>query len=750
MNERHESAVQRATRILIRYRWILLCLAVATTALATFPASKLTYDESIEALYRPDDPYLLDYAQSKSLFGGDELLMVAYHDPELRSADGFDRIREFSDRLSAVPGVQTESSQNFAEAMSPKKVPFFFRLVLRTRTEDMRALSEKVLVSSDDRTTAIVLRLQPESETEAPRAETFAKLRELADDHDPRAYVVGEPILVHDMYRLVEVDGELLFRVSLGLLGLVILVLFRSLRWVALPITVVVVTIIWTKALLVLSGLQLSMVSSMLNSLMTIVGIATVMHVTVHYRECRRSLDRIDSLQQTITELAPAVFWTCATTAAGFAALLSSGIAPVRSFGTMMSLGTMLVLFASAAVLPGGILWGRRDADPQSAPAERKLVGLLAHTIDAARRHRIAVFAVSVIVALFAASGFPLLEVETDFSKNFRKSSVTVQSLDFVETQLGGAALWEVNFPAPQELTPEFMDRVRSLTAALRGIGESEQDSELTKVVALTDILDILPGTSSSTDAIRRKLDRIAGFQPEYEPGLFNPEQGRMRLVLRARERQQSERKVRLIDTVRQLAVNEFETAKTTGPFVLLTHLIESLLHDQLVSFAIAAAAISGMMSVAFRSLRIGAISLVPNLLPIVLLVGTIGWIGLPINIGTAMIASVSIGLTTDSTIHYISSFRRARRRGLSLADALRETHQGVGRAVVFATLSLVVGFSVLSISNFIPMVYFGVLVSIAMLGGLVGDLVLLPLMLPWAEKSREGDIDSAENSTAS
>ena len=106
------------------------------------------------------------------------------------------------------------------------------------------------------------------------------------------------------------------------------------------------------------------------------------------------------------------------------------------------------------------------------------------------------------------------------------------------------------------------------------------------------------------------------------------------------------------------------------------------------------------------------------------------GWIGLPINIATAMIASVSMGLTVDSSIHYLAGYTQARRRGLSFAAALKETHQGVGLALVFANLALVAGFSVLALSHFIPLVYFGILVSVAMIGGLMGNLVLLPLLL--------------------
>jgi len=717
---------------LLRNRFLLLVGALLLTAVCWPIAGRLSFDQSIESLYSPDDPYLNSYLESKSWFGGDEFVLVAYTDPGLFTAEGFERLRTFSSELSSIPGINSAATQNLADALSPPELNFFFRFLLRTQEKALRELLEGVLVGSDGETTAIILRLEPNNVSNpVPRGETFAKIRRLARKHSPRAYVVGEPVQVHDMFRYVEEDGALLFRVSLIVLGLVILFLFRSFRWVVLPLTVVIVTIVTTEATLVVSQMRLSMVSSMLNSLVTIIGIATVTHVTVHYRELRKRKDRYESLRQTLIELLPAIFWTCATTAAGFAALLSSEITPVRSFGFMMAIGTFVVLLATSGVLPGGILAGRKAIDPSDAPAEQGLVRLLQISSFVVERHPVILSISAFLLVAFAAVGFSRLKVETDFSKNFRESSPIVQGLNFVEERLGGAGTWEVNFPAPHELTDEFLDEVRLLSETLTGYTVNETQP-LTKVMSITDTLDMVPSRPFSRNTISSKLAQITEMQPDFESSFYNSEQGRMRLVLRAKERQPSEEKLALIHAVEQMARKQFPEAKTTGIFVLLAYLIESLLRDQLVSFGLAAVSIGTMMTIAFRSFRIGLISLVPNLFPIVIVIGAMGWVGLPVNIGTAMIASVSMGLTTDSSIHYIAGYRRARNRGLTPSDAILTTHKAVGRAIVFATFALVAGFSVLTLSHFIPLIYFGALISLAMLGGLVGDLLLLPLLLRW------------------
>ena len=357
-------------------------------------------------------------------------------------------------------------------------------------------------------------------------------------------------------------------------------------------------------------------------------------------------------------------------------------------------------------------------------------------------------------VTVLSLIGMFRIRVETEFSRNFRRSSPIVQAIDFTEKNLGGAGVWEVNFPAPHELSDEFLGQVRELAQQLRklpgkevlgrelqGRGAPAAGPEaapgLSKVTAITDGIDLIPeGVLLIKFPIDWRLQRLKLFQPEFADSLYNPTAGRMRMVLRSRERQPAEIKESLIRRVEELtrqvfpAADETDRARATGLFVLLTFIVESLLGDQWACFAWGAVGIIAMMTLAYRSLRIGLISLVPNLLPIVLVVGAMGWLDLPINIGTAMISSVSMGLTVDASIFYISSFRRMQSQGMNFSQALHATQHEIGRALIYSNAALILGFLVLTLSHFIPLVYFGLLVSVAMLGGLAGNLVLLPLLM--------------------
>jgi len=211
--------------------------------------------------------------------------------------------------------------------------------------------------------------------------------------------------------------------------------------------------------------------------------------------------------------------------------------------------------------------------------------------------------------------------------------------------------------------------------------------------------------------------------------------------MLRAQERQPAEQKRWLINEVTKLAREEFPAgeqsagAEVTGFFVLLTNLIESILRDQWVTFAVSSAAIGGMVWIGYRSWKYALISMIPNAVPIYIVMGLLGWAGLKMNMGAAMIAAVSMGMSVDSSIHYFSAFRHARREGKNVHDAITQCQQSVGLAMIFTTVALIVGFGVLITSEFVPTIYFGALMSLAMLGGMLGNLIVLPLLLSWTER---------------
>jgi len=716
---------------LVRYRLALLLLALALTGFSIYPASQVAFDQSIESLYAPGNPKLVDYVESKSLFGGDEFVFVTYTDPELLQAAGQERLAMLAARVAAVPGVVEGSVQSLDAYLKLTSGPIF-----RSRRDQLIEFTRGLLLGGDNETSAVALRLADEADASVPRAVTIADLRRIADEQSLPTHVVGEPVLVYDMFRYAQEDGEFMGRaVSLLLVG-VILFFLRDVRSVVLPFVIVQMTILWTKAALWIGHIQLSMVSSILGSLVTIIGVSTVVYLSLYFQELRERFDRETAFRRMLHVIGGDIVWVCLATAAGFAAQLSSHLHPVRSFGLTMVVGSLLVLVAMALVLPGGMLLGpgRRAA---SKPRGDRHVNQSLHRLSAwVLLHPRGIGVAAVIALAGGIGGLLQLRLETDFSRNFRSSTPVVKALDFMEERLGGTGMWEVNFSAPPRLEEDHLARVRRLAGQLREL-KIGNELGLTKVVAITDGLDLVPRIPilvPNAKAQARWLDALA---PEFRSSLFNAPRGRMRIMLRARERQSAEDKERLMTRVREVAQAEFPETKVTGLFVLLASLIESLMHDQWTDLAVGAVGLITIMTIAYRSLWMGLISLVPNVLPIVFLLGGMGWAGIPINIGTAMIASDTMGLTIHDSIFYLSAYRRARRSGLDFRGALSEVQTEVRRPLVYSNVALVLGFLVLTTSHFVPLIYFGALVSTAIAGGLAVNLLLIPLLLQLGERTK-------------
>ena len=283
----------------------------------------------------------------------------------------------------------------------------------------MLTLFEGVLIGPDQKSTAIVLQLLPAAMSPVSRAETVAAIREMASATIPGAAVAGEAVQIQDMFNLVERDGNILYIASLAVLSVMLLVMFKNLRWVLASVGIVIGSVACTRAILVIWGAQLSMVSSMLNSLVTVISIGTTTHIIVYYRELRSRLDQHEATVRMLRDLWHPVMWTVITIAVGFAALLVSDITPVRSFAIMMTIGTLMVIVVSLAVLPATFASGQVPIPGRvrmEEPLDR-LLDKMAHAID---RHPVQTTVWCLLLTAVTAPGLFIMQVETDFSKNFR------------------------------------------------------------------------------------------------------------------------------------------------------------------------------------------------------------------------------------------------------------------------------------------------------------------------------------------
>jgi predicted RND superfamily exporter protein len=227
---------------------------------------------------------------------------------------------------------------------------------------------------------------------------------------------------------------------------------------------------------------------------------------------------------------------------------------------------------------------------------------------------------------------------------------------------------------------------------------------------------------------------------PEFVDSMYavDPETGRtwIHVLLRAPEKLGAEEKLALIEQVETTAQKRFPGSFATGYYVLLADLIESVLDDQWLTFGVASLAVLVMTLLAFRNVPLALATMIPNAIPVLVLFGAMGWLGIKTNMGAAMIAAVSVGLSIDSSIHYVMLYQYHRRRGMTMDEALHHAQDSAGRAATLATLALIVGFATLCVSDFIPTIYFGALVSLSMIGGLVGNILVQPMLIRKLDRS--------------
>jgi len=718
---------------LINHRFALLITGLLLAGVAAWFGSHLQLDRSIEHMFAEDDPILKPYQELQQNFGQHEIAMAVYSDPQLKTKQGLARLGALAEQVRKIPGV--------AAAVSLLDPPGAADFSDNARGAQLREVFAGYTHNRALDAAGIVCLLARPQPGDPSRSQTLVALRKLIADL-PDGALVGEPVLIEEAFDLLEIDGRRLNLWCTILLMITIFACFRGWRWLVLPLVVVQTTLVFTRGILVALDLQLSMVSSMLSAIVTVVGVATVVHVIVRYRNAEASgLTPVESLLQAGKLLAAPILFACLTDAAGFAALMTSQVGPVHDFGLMMAIGSLMVLVSVTLVVPGIVLLGTRSQSTSIATGGQVFrEGAIGKSLDQllywSQHHAKLITVLSLFACGLAVLGSTRLQRETDFTRNFRQDSQLVQGYQFVEQRFGGAGVWDIVLPPAKRLDKAYLTRVLQLEQQLE-----EKIPQLNKAISLADILDAGVGglrklRLGANLAIRGGLSAMRASLPEFVAAIYH-DQGpapQLRILLRSPERLEAADKNQLIRQVEATAQAAFPGAQVTGYYVLLNQLIESLLRDQWTTFSVAAVAIFLMMAVAFRSFSLALATLIPNALPVLLLFGAMGWLGLRINMGATMIAAVSLGLSVDGSIHYVMSYQRLRREKASMADALKSVQATVGRAAIFATLALVVGFSTLCVSDFVPTIYFGALVSLSMIGGLVGNLIVLPLLIRWLD----------------
>lgn len=785
MNESQESVDNQSVWLrmadwLIDGRFVCFGCLCCLLPIAWIGSARLQFERSIETMFSAEDPVLLQYRFLKENFGGNEVILVVYDDADAWSEPGMQQIDDFANALRQVEGVQavTDLAQlnRLIESLNNLNPSGLFQVRSQrpglleddsNLATEMADLFEGYTHSADKQTVAIACLMDPSPAAARYREEHIASIRRLiAGSEMPiaNARLVGESVLVHDGFDMVTRDGVRLGWTSSIGLALLLLIGFRSLRWTLIALAVVWSSLMVTNGSLYFLGLQLTMVSSMLTGIVAVIGFATTIHWLLAYQQAiDQGMQVVDACRSALRRLIRPIVFACLTDAVGFAALMFSNVGPVQDYGLMMCLASLIVLLVVLTLVPTAVCFGSRLRYMRHLPGEIVVRAFLARSLDWVQKNRQRFIAAIFALVTFSVVGVSMTSVETDFIRNFRESSDIATAYEIVEDRLGGAGVWDCLLPVPETIDATYMNMILELEDRLRGLRveqDTGDDLQLSKVMSCFDAMKAADASrlvaalplSIKMAAMRLQMPEMMDSMVMAGPNSRGERFAR--IMLRSSERVPADAKQELIASVQREVASfckseqwrsQFEiqgsessseslttatTPKVTGYYRLLTQLVLSLLADQWLCFAIASVAIYCMLAVALGSPRLALIGVLPNVLPPVMVLGCLGFLGIRINMGIAMIAAVSIGMSIDSSLHYIMRYQQEIARSGNAKKALKRTHSDVGLAISLATLGLVIGFGALGGSEFLPTVAFGFAAALTMIGGLVGNLWLLPTFL--------------------
>jgi len=576
----------------------------------------------------------------------------------------------------------------------------------------------------------------------------------------------GVAMIVADMIDFIRHDlmifglGVLVFLV--GMLA----VIFRQVRWVVLPMLCCGASVITMFGILGLSDWRVTVVSSNFTSLLLIITLSLTIHLVVRYHELHTLNPGISQgslvLGTVRSKFLPSLY-TALTTMVAFVSLLISGIRPVIDFGWMMTLGIGVAFILSFLLFPAGLALLR----PRHFNPRFDLTGHLtrwcASWVTVHGRSTLLVF---VLLSVFSVIGALRLTVENRFIDNFKQSTEIYQGMALIDRQLGGTTPLDVVIDADPDFTARAatedqndweddpfaeVGRDAGLTATSYWYNE-ERIGQLKaihryldglpasgKVLSLATAMDLMQQLNGDVPPDNLMLAVIHKKLPEgIEKALFAPymtEDGnQLRFALRIVDSDPRLRRNALLQRIRTELVEKFDLKPSqvhlSGMFVLYNNVLQSLFRSQILTLGAVFLAIMVMFLLLFRSLRLALIAIVPNLLSAAVVLGLMGWLGIPLDIMTITIAAITIGIAVDDTIHYVHRFSEEISRDLDYQAAVRRCHASVGRAMYYTSITIIVGFAILTLSNFMPTIYFGLFTGLAMAVAMLANLTLLALLL--------------------
>ncbi|MGM0519856.1 MAG: efflux RND transporter permease subunit [Campylobacterota bacterium] len=602
------------------------------------------------------------------------------------------------------------------------------------------------------------------------QSEYIAQIREVIKQHESygKLFLGGVSMIANDIIGYIKSDLIIYGSSLIILLTLILWIIFRKLRWVVLPLFICLLSVVSTTGILGLLNLKVTVISSNFISLQLIITLSIVLHLIVRFKELEDKYPNSNNYKLTLNTILSKIspsFFAILTTIVGFSSLIFSNIKPVINLGLMMSAGIAISLIISFVIFPA-ILILLKNQKSKELKTDFSLIQLC---INIVLKRKFAIFFVSIILVIFALTGSSKLIVENSFINYFKKDTQIYKGMKVIDEKLGGTTPLDViiNFKDKTIETKKqekqssddsfgdfssFEDEFASAKNEEQYWFTQDKLDTITKVHNYLDSLDTVGKVQSLATTLKlgkllnggEPLDSVTlallynKLPQEYKDIILTPyiniSQNEARVTVRINDSNPDLRRNELLEKIEtdlsKMIENDYTSFRLSNLMVLYNNMLQSLFDSQIKTLGFVVGIIFIMFLLIFRSLKIAIIAIVSNLVPISIVFGIMGWLGIPLDIMTITIAAISIGIGVDDTIHYIHRFKEEFRHDNNYERSMKRTHKSIGYAMTYTSFVVIVGFSILVLSNLVPTIYFGLLTVIVMATILTSALLLLPRLL--------------------
>jgi len=688
----------------------------------------LSYDFTIEQLFAKNKQETEQYFEFQKEFSREDNVFLLVH----KNASDFNP--QFLDSLENLV-IQIKDSPYFLDAISLVDIKSNF--YGDEKGKESNQISSRLLnmLSSDSTYGAIWLKLKDTHNTFDKRSIVIKFLKTITKKYDWDWTFSGLPI-VRNTYVDYMIQDNIKFIPPVGLILIIALAfLFRRWVYVVLPLITVLITAIWILGIMSISGKGLNVMTYMVPTLLFIIGVSDSIHFLSRFNiYFDKGIELKKSLRLSMDDMGIALFLTSLTTAIGFLALLYSSIAIVQEFGVFIASGVFIAYLLTLTFIPSMMMILKSSIKSADKSEETKRFKLLKKFSTIVKNRPKQVVAFSLMLTTLFLGGALKVNTGSSLLSDLHPQSSLYIDLKNVENWFGGILPMEIIISKNDSVEKPMHDKdimrhVKNLQNKLTNMFPQSNWISMQRV--LEEVLyEMNPTLDFPPD--QETLDQLYMITQDQIETLINFEENKIRISGMLPDLNSEELKV-VEDTLETFIKNKFPkwlsvVIMLTMPVALNTN--NYLVLDLFSGFGLAFIFISIIMSLLFLSFRIGLISMLPNLIPIIFAAGYLGFMGIPIRPPIAITFSICLGIAVDDSLHFLFRFWQERKNNSNLETAISNTIETTGLAMLTSTIVLVSGFLVITVSNFIPTSQFGVISAITLTVAFITDVTLLPSLL--------------------